>query len=273
MADVTGIIAAAAVAVGGSSKDKDNASVLATARSRLDMAVGALSESREDEIDDLKFYAGSPDNHWQWPSEVYNARVSDTSKRPTLTVNIVQGNVFQITNDFRQNMPSVAIKPTGDESTFESAQIYESLMRNVEYTSNARLPVAGQFSVAMLLDAPRMVHCFDLEIESDDQADATATPVRFDFSGTARTASPRSNHRIRFRLLSQKGPVSGAQPLLRYFRAPGADRGTAAVSETAPGEYEAQITLGEAGAWMVHVQFAATPDSPPQQSYIGIIVR
>ena len=142
-----------------------------------------------------------------------------------------------------------------------------------EYTSNARLPVAGQFSVAMLLDAPRMVHCFDLEIESGDQAEATATPVRFDFSGTARTASARSSHRIQFRLLSQKGPVSGAQPLLRYFRAPGTDRGTAGVSETAPGEYEAQITLGEAGAWMIHVQFAATPDAPPQQSYIGIIAR
>jgi hypothetical protein len=32
----------------------------------------------------------------------------------------------------------VAIKPTGDESTFDSAQIYEALMRNVEYTCNAR---------------------------------------------------------------------------------------------------------------------------------------
>ena len=65
MADVTGIVAAAAVAVGGSKKDKSNADVLATARARLDLAVSALSESREDEIDDLKFYAGSPDNHWQ----------------------------------------------------------------------------------------------------------------------------------------------------------------------------------------------------------------
>ena len=51
MADYTGMVAVGNVAnVGGSNSD-----VLATARSRLDMAISALSESREDEIDDLKF--------------------------------------------------------------------------------------------------------------------------------------------------------------------------------------------------------------------------
>lgn len=119
----------------GQKKDDE---ILDEARTRFKRAYDFESDFRPQYIEDVKFAAGDSDNHWQWPSEVYNARVSDTSKRPTLTVNIVQGNVFQITNDFRQNMPSVAIKPTGDESTFESAQIYESLMRNVEYTSNAR---------------------------------------------------------------------------------------------------------------------------------------
>jgi uncharacterized coiled-coil protein SlyX len=73
MADVTGIVAAAAVAEGGKPK-KSASDILATARSRLDLAISALSESREDEIDDLKFYAGSPDNHWQWPADVLATR-------------------------------------------------------------------------------------------------------------------------------------------------------------------------------------------------------
>ena len=64
MTDPTGIVAAANVAAGG--KPKNSASdILTVARARLDMAVSALAESREDEIDDLRFYAGSPDNHWQ----------------------------------------------------------------------------------------------------------------------------------------------------------------------------------------------------------------
>src|ERR1035438_1191216 len=121
-----------------SESDKADDEILLEAKDRFKRGYDFESDFRPQYIEDIKFAAGDPDNHWQWPSEVYNARVSDTSKKPTMTVNVVQGMVFSITNDFRQNMPSVAIKPTGDESTFESAQIYESLMRNVEYTSNAR---------------------------------------------------------------------------------------------------------------------------------------
>lgn len=118
--------------------DKIDDEILEQAKDRFKRAYDFESDFRPQYLEDVKFAAGDPDNHWQWPSEVYNARVSDTSKKPTMTVNVVQGMVFSITNDFRQNMPSVAIKPTGDESTFDSAQIYEALMRNVEYTSNAR---------------------------------------------------------------------------------------------------------------------------------------
>ena len=57
MADTTGIVAAGAVAAGGSKGDSE---ILTTARARLSSAISSYSESREDELDDLKFYAGSP---------------------------------------------------------------------------------------------------------------------------------------------------------------------------------------------------------------------
>ena len=141
MADVTGIIAAAAVAVGGSSKDKDNASVLATARSRLDLAVSALSESREDEIDDLKFYAGSPDNHWQWPADVLATRGAvqgqTINARPTLTINKLPQHVRQVTNDQRQNRPSAKVIPVDDDADIEIADIFNGMIRHIEYISDA----------------------------------------------------------------------------------------------------------------------------------------
>ena len=102
MADQTGIVAAAAVAEGGKPK-KSASDILATARSRLDLAVSALSESREDEIDDLKFYAGSPDNHWQWPADVLATRGAvqgqTINARPCLTINKLPQHVRQVTND------------------------------------------------------------------------------------------------------------------------------------------------------------------------------
>ena len=140
MTDYTGIAAAGAVANGG--KDKDSSSsVLATARSRLDMAIGALSESREDEIDDLKFYAGSPDNRWQWPADVLATRGSvqgqTINARPCLTVNKLPQHVRQVTNDQRQNRPSGKVIPADDHADVEVAEIFNGMVRHIEYISDA----------------------------------------------------------------------------------------------------------------------------------------
>ena len=50
--------------------------MLDTMRARLRMAVSAYSDSREDELDDLRFMAGSPDNQYQWPADVLATRGS-----------------------------------------------------------------------------------------------------------------------------------------------------------------------------------------------------
>lgn len=139
--DITGITAAAAVAVGGSAKDKSDASILATARSRLDMAMSALSESREDENDDLKFYAGSPDNQWQWPADVLATRGAvqgqTINARPTLTINKLPQHVRQVTNDQRQNRPGAKVIPVDDNADVEIAEIFNGMIRHIEYISDA----------------------------------------------------------------------------------------------------------------------------------------
>jgi hypothetical protein len=138
--DYTGIAAAGAVANGGGQKDT-TANILATARSRLDMAIGALSESREDEIDDLKFYAGSPDNHWQWPADVLATRGAvqgqTINARPCLTINKLPQHVRQVTNDQRQNRPSGKVIPADDKADIAVAEIFNGMVRHIEYISDA----------------------------------------------------------------------------------------------------------------------------------------
>ena len=140
MADYTGIAAAGAVANGGGKKN-DKSDILATARSRLDMAIGALSESREDEIDDLKFYAGSPDNHWQWPADVLATRGAvqgqTINARPCLTINKLPQHVRQVTNDQRQNRPSGKVIPADDKADVDVAEIFNGMVRHIEYISDA----------------------------------------------------------------------------------------------------------------------------------------
>jgi len=139
--DITGITAAAAVAVGGSAKDKSDASILAAARSRLDLAIAATSESREDENDDLKFYAGSPDNAWQWPADVLATRGAvqgqTINARPTLTINKLPQHVRQVTNDQRQNRPGAKVIPVDDDADIEIAEIFNGMIRHIEYMSDA----------------------------------------------------------------------------------------------------------------------------------------
>jgi hypothetical protein len=140
MADPTGMVAAAAVAVGG--KPKNSASdILALARSRLDLAMSALSESREDEIDDLRFYAGSPDNHWQWPADVLATRGAvqgqTINARPCLTINKLPQHVRQVTNDMRQNRPGAKVIPVDDKADVQVAEIFNGMIRHIEYISDA----------------------------------------------------------------------------------------------------------------------------------------
>jgi len=137
MADYTGMVAVGNVAnVGGSNSD-----VLATARSRLDMAIAALSESRKDEIDDLKFYAGSPDNHWQWPADVLATRGAvqgqTINARPCLTINKLPQHVRQVTNDQRQNRPTGKVIPADDKADIDVAEVFNGMVRHIEYISDA----------------------------------------------------------------------------------------------------------------------------------------
>jgi len=140
MADPTGIVAAAAVAEGGKPK-KSASDILSTARARLDMAVSALSESREDETDDLKFYAGSPDNQWQWPADVLATRGAvqgqTINARPCLTINKLPQHVRQVTNDMRQNRPGAKVIPVDDNADIEVADIFNGMIRHIEYISDA----------------------------------------------------------------------------------------------------------------------------------------
>jgi hypothetical protein len=140
MNDPTGIVAAANVAAGGK-PPKSDSDILTTARARLDMAVAALAESREDEIDDLRFYAGSPDNHWQWPADVLATRGAvqgqTINARPTLTINKLPQHVRQVTNDMRQNRPGARVIPVDDDADVEVADIFNGMIRHIEYISDA----------------------------------------------------------------------------------------------------------------------------------------
>jgi len=144
MADPTGIQKAGQVANVGSNPEKVPArdeDKMATMRHRLKMAQSAYSNSREDELDDLRFMAGSPDNQWQWPADVLATRGSvqgqTINARPCLTINKLPQHVRQVTNEQRQNRPSGKVIPADDNADVQVAEIFNGVVRHIEYMSDA----------------------------------------------------------------------------------------------------------------------------------------
>lgn len=135
------LVQAAGTVANTSSDTAKDAKVLENARKRLKLAMEALDDSRESELDDLKFRAASPDNQWQWPADVLATRGSVTGQtinaRPCLTINKLPQHVLQVTNDQRQNRPAGKVIPVDDKADVQMAEIYNGMVRHIEYISDA----------------------------------------------------------------------------------------------------------------------------------------
>lgn len=115
--------------------------------------------------------AGSPDNNWQWPSDVLGTRASIQGARPTLTINKLPQHVRQVTNDQRQNRPTGKVIPADDKADIAVAEIFDGIVRHIEYMSDADIAydtacdnqvTYGEGYVRVLTE-----YCDDLSFEQD----------------------------------------------------------------------------------------------------------
>jgi len=112
--------------------DKD---VITTAKERFKRCMEAETANREKARDDIRFAAASPDDPWQWQESARKAR--ETAQRPCLTINKMPQHIRQVTNDVRQNRPSIRFRPADDKADPEVADILMGLVRHIEANSDA----------------------------------------------------------------------------------------------------------------------------------------
>ncbi|MGE3681959.1 MAG: portal protein [Bdellovibrionales bacterium] len=111
-------------------KSKSSEDLIATAKKRFALAEEFESEIRALALEDWKFRAGD-----QWPSEIKKER--DADNRPTLVINRVLPAIRQVTNDQRQNRPSLKTYPVDDKADIETAKILNGMLRHIEQDSGA----------------------------------------------------------------------------------------------------------------------------------------
>lgn len=107
-----------------------NDEILATAVKRLSLAIDADRDNREEALDDLQNLSGL-----QWPESIKSAR--EAENRPCLTINRLPQFARQVTGDIRAMNPAINILPGDDNATDEMAEIYEGLIRHIQYKCDA----------------------------------------------------------------------------------------------------------------------------------------
>lgn len=90
----------------------------------------AWREVRQDALDDWEFRAGN-----QWPEAIKRER--DQDDRPCLVINKMPQHINQITNEQRQNRPSIKISPVDDFADVETAKVFQGIIKHIENSSNA----------------------------------------------------------------------------------------------------------------------------------------
>ena len=101
---------------------------LALAQDRFKLAAESEAANRRDSLDDLEFSIGN-----QWPMDIKAQRQLDG--RPCLTMNKLPQFIRQVTNEQRQQRPSIVINPIGDGADVQTAEILQGIVRHIEVQS------------------------------------------------------------------------------------------------------------------------------------------
>jgi|SRR5579872_1248212 len=105
--------------------------LVATARARLASARAAEQEIRDEAAIDKRFLIGK-----QWDEKVRNERIA--GGKAALTINRLGAFRNQVVNDIRQNNPQARVSPRRD-GTKETAEVYEGLIRAIQYDSDSQI--------------------------------------------------------------------------------------------------------------------------------------
>jgi YVTN family beta-propeller protein len=155
------------------------------------------------------------------------------------------------------NAPSSNYRVYG--SSPRAVTVVDRSLKEVEpgvYAGRVRLPVAGQYDVAFMLQSPQVLHCFSAEVAANPRLARAAEPLQIQFETTRRRYAVDEVAAIRFRVTDGssgqvKAGLAGITAL--HFLAPGRRRAEAAVEEIGDGVYEARLPLTDAGAWYVYI--------------------
>lgn len=125
-----------------------------------------------------------------------------------------------------------------------------------KYAGKVRLPAAGTYDVAFLLDSPRILHCFQVTAKPNPKLGREGPALAVKYLQEERKVAAGATVRFKFRLKDPETdqPREGLTDVgVLYYLAPGRMRTEVRAKEVESGVYEAELPLPTSGAYFIYV--------------------
>jgi len=125
------------------------------------------------------------------------------------------------------------------------------------FVSKVKIPAAGRYDVAFMLETPQILHCFSASASPGEAAPThSLAGMSIEYLQESQRVASNSDIPLRFRLTDDATgePLAGVTGIsVLFFRTPGADRSTVTVVEEGAGIYRARLPIGRPGGYYAHV--------------------
>jgi hypothetical protein len=201
--------------------------------------------------------------------------VPSVKEAAMFVINPFQGTVYYYMEGM--NAPQGSFRNYGHDA--RAVDIVDRSLRETEpgvYTGRVKVPLAGTYDVAFIMDAPRFLHCFSSKVEPNPAVKQAVGPMGIEYRIAERRIPVGGTGTVRFTLTD---PVDG-KPLadlkdveVLYYTSAGSGRTVVPARVVGGGEYEAEVQVQEPMTYYVFVrsrsQKMTFTDLPPA-SLMGV---
>jgi len=213
------------------------------------------------------------------PGQVSDIRIADAMTRAAqeaavLVVSPADATVYYYMEGM--NAPMGAFRNYGHRP--RAVQIANRALKETSpgvYTATVKVPMAGQFEVAFLNEAPQFLHCFTMEAKVNPAIKREYEPVAVEYLSEREALVEGDTMTLRFRLyepgtgktLTEAGGVK-----IKYFRAPRFDLTELVATYVGDGIYEASLPFRTAGSYYVYVAAPGLKADFQDLEYMTVLV-
>lgn len=158
-------------------------------------------------------------------------------------------------------------------------QVADRTLREKEpgvYSAKVKMPVAGTYDVAFLMESPSILHCFSLKAEANEELALNAMDkMNVTYLDHKQQVKVDEEIAVRVKLVNPKTdkPHVGLKDVrFRYYRAPAFDRREEVAKEISDGVYELKTRLSKTGLYYFHVGSESAEMNIGSLPYISVQV-